>query len=53
MVKSSFQVLNYFLVVQTLMKHQNIMTKINNSASEDWIVINTIVKQSIKISDCA
>ena len=28
--------------------HQSIMTKIKNSAREDWIVIETIVKQSIK-----
>ena len=29
--------------------HQSIMTKIKNSASEDWIVTEKIVKHSIKI----
>ena len=32
--------------------HQNIMTKIKNSAIEDWIAIETIVNHSIKIFAC-
>ena len=32
--------------------HQSIMTKIKNSASKDWILIETIVKHSIKIFGC-
>ena len=32
--------------------HQSIITKIKNSASKDWIVIQAIVKHSIKISEC-
>ena len=31
--------------------HQSIITKIKNSASEDWVV-ETIVKHSIKIFEC-
>ena len=33
--------------------HQSIMTKMKNPASKDWIVIETIVKHSIKIFECA
>ena len=33
--------------------HQSIMTKIKNSASEDWIIIETIVIHSIKNFECA
>ena len=33
--------------------HQRILTKIKNSVSKDWIVIETIVKHSIKIFECA
>ena len=32
--------------------HQIIVTKIKKSASEDWIVIETIVKHSIKNFEC-
>ena len=32
--------------------HQSIMTKIKNYASEDCIVLDVIVKHSIKISEC-
>ena len=32
--------------------HQSIMTKIKHYASEDWIVIEKIVKHSIKIFEC-
>ena len=30
--------------------HQSIMTKIKNDASEDWIVLDVIIKHSIQIS---
>ena len=33
--------------------YQGIITKTKNSASEDWIVIETILKLSIKILECA
>ena len=33
--------------------HQRIMTKIKNSVSKGWIVIEAIVKHSIKIFECA
>ena len=33
--------------------HQSIMTKIKNYASEDWIVLDIIIKYSIKIFECA
>ena len=33
--------------------YQGIITKTKNSASEDWIVIETILKISIKILECA
>ena len=32
--------------------HQSIMTKIKNSACEDWIVLDVIIKHSIKIFEC-
>ena len=32
--------------------YQSIMTKIKNSAIKDWIVIDRIVKRSIKIFEC-
>ena len=32
--------------------HQSIIAKMKNSASEDWVIIETIVKQSIKIFEC-
>ena len=32
--------------------HQNVMTKIKNYACEDWIVLDVIIKHSIKIFDC-
>ena len=32
--------------------HQSIMTKIKNSASEYWVVVETIAKYSIKIFWC-
>ena len=32
--------------------HESIITKMKNSASEDWVIIETIVKQSIKIFEC-
>ena len=32
--------------------HQSIMTKINNYAYEDWIVLNAIIKHNIKIFNC-
>ena len=31
---------------------QSIMTKIKNYASEDWIVLDVIIKHSIKIFTC-
>ena len=33
--------------------HQSIMTAIKNSASEDWIVNETIAKHGVKIFECA
>ena len=33
----------------TLFMHQSIMTKIKHYASEDWVVIETVVKHSINI----
>ena len=32
--------------------HQSIMTKIKNYASKDWIVLDVIIKHSIKIFEC-
>ena len=32
--------------------HQTFMTKIKNLASEDWIVIETLVKYGVKIFEC-
>ena len=32
--------------------HQSIMTKIKNYACEDWIVLDVIIKHSIKIFEC-
>ena len=32
--------------------HHRIMTKIKNHASKDWIVLNVIIKHSIKIFEC-
>ena len=29
--------------------HQSIMTKIKNYASEDWVLLDVIIKHSIKI----
>ena len=31
---------------------QNIMTKVKNYAREDWIVLDLIIKHSIKIFEC-
>ena len=33
--------------------HQSIMTKMKNSASEIWIVVETILKHSSNIFECA
>ena len=33
--------------------HQRIMKKIKNYACENWIVLDVIIKHSIKIFDCA
>ena len=33
--------------------HQSIMTKIKNSATEDWILLDVIMKHSIKTFECA
>ena len=32
--------------------HKSIMTKIKNSASEDWTVLDVMIKHSIKIYEC-
>ena len=32
--------------------HQSIMTKIKNYACEDWIVLDIVIKHSIKIFEC-
>ena len=32
--------------------HQSIMTKIKNYTYEDWIVLDVIIKHSIKIFGC-
>ena len=32
--------------------HQSIITKIKNYACEDWIVLDAIIKHSIKIFEC-
>ena len=32
--------------------YQCIMTKIKNDADKDWIVLDTIIKHSIKIFEC-
>ena len=32
--------------------HQSIMTKMRNSASKDWIVLDVVIKYSIKIFEC-
>ena len=32
--------------------HQSIMTKIKNYACKDWIVLDVIIKHSIKIFEC-
>ena len=32
--------------------HQSIMTKIKNCAYEDWIVLDVIIKPSIKMFEC-
>ena len=32
--------------------HQSIMTKTKNYADKDWIVLNAIIKRSIKIFKC-
>ena len=32
--------------------HQSIMSKIKNHACEDWIVLDVIIKHSIKIFEC-
>ena len=34
-------------------KHQSIMSTIKNYAGEDWIVLDMIIKHSIKIFECA
>ena len=57
-VKSFIQVLNYLLFIQTLIDegfislHQSFMTKIENYASEYWIVLDIVIKHSIKIPAC-
>ena len=32
--------------------HQSIMTKIKNYASEDWIVLNVVIKHTVKVFEC-
>ena len=32
--------------------HKSIMIKMENSASEDWIVLDVIIKHNIKIFEC-
>ena len=32
--------------------HQSILTEIKNYACKDWIVLNVIIKHSIKIFEC-
>ena len=32
--------------------HQSIMTKVKNYACKDWIVLDLIIKHSIKIFEC-
>ena len=32
--------------------HKSIMTKIKNYACEDWIVLDVIIKDSIKVFEC-
>ena len=34
-------------------KHQSIMSTMKNYAGEDWIVVDMIIKHSIKIFECA
>ena len=34
-------------------KHQSIMSTMKNYADEDWIVVDMIIKHSIKIFECA
>ena len=57
-VKSFIQVLNYLLFIQTLIDegfislHQSFMTKIENYATEYWIVLDIVIKHSIKIPVC-
>ena len=46
-LKSSIQVLNELLMLQTLMKH--LMTKIKKFCYEDLIAIDKNVKDNIKI----
>ena len=50
-------VLNQLLLIQTLMKHLIHLSKhYNNNKKnyimEDWVVIETIIKHSIKIFEC-
>ena len=33
--------------------HHSVMTKIKNSASEDWIVLDLVTKHGINIFECA
>ena len=33
--------------------NQSIITKIKNYASKDWIVLDVIIKHTIKTSECA
>ena len=32
--------------------HQSIMSKVTKYASEDWIILDVIIKHSIKTSEC-
>ena len=32
--------------------HQSIMKKVENDARGDWIILDAIIKHSIKIFDC-
>ena len=56
-VKCSVQVRSQLSVIQNIEEafkflHQSIITEIENSVSKDWIVIETIVKHSIKTFEC-
>ena len=40
------------MTIEYCTMHQSIMAKMKNYARKDWIVLDVIIKQSIKIFEC-